>query len=158
MTRVVRVTNVQRRSEERTSDDATDAEPALKRAEPASTEASPRGRMLGLAAIVVAAASATSSGDAKDETQQTLLAATGALAFAAAAVGVARAERAVVALAITAAAGLALSGWGPSPLGLALLFLGVPGLAGAIHRLGRLGPDSTSRAGDVPRARDARPS
>jgi len=54
------------------------------------------------------------------------------------------------------AVGLALLGAGPSAAGASILFVGVPALAGGIHRLGRLGPDvPRSTSTPAPAGRDA---
>jgi hypothetical protein len=92
-------------------------------------------------------------------TRDFLRAATGVLAFVGGAMGAADARKSAVGFAVVAALGLAIVGLGPATLdvttgllhrlhelverhdvGVGLTMLGVLGLGGSIHRLGRLGP------------------
>ncbi len=97
-----------------------------------------RGPWLAAAALATALGALSADGTSAHEGW---LAATGTLAFLATASGLGDPARAVIAAAALGAVGLALLGAGPSAAGASILFVGVPALAGGIHRLGRLGPD-----------------
>ncbi len=115
---------------------------------PASADEAPRttgsrGPWLAAAALATALGALSAEGTSAHEGW---LAATGTLAFLATASGLGDPAKAVIAAATLGAVGLALLGAGPSAAGASILFVGVPALAGGIHRLGRLGPDVPRRA------------
>jgi hypothetical protein len=133
-------------------DDATERED--RRPEPpdddarAAVEKAPaapgsRGPWLAAAALATAVGALSADGTSAHEGW---LAATGTLAFLATASGLGDPAKAVIVASTLGALGLALLGAGPSAAGASILFVGVPALAGGIHRLGRLGPDVPPRA------------
>ena len=143
-----------RRESGRSTNDDDATEPEDRRPEPpdddarANAEEAPatpgsRGPWLAAAALATAVGALSADGTSAHEGW---LAATGTLAFLATASGLGDPAKAVIVASTLGALGLALLGAGPSAAGASILFVGVPALAGGIHRLGRLGPDVPPRA------------